>query len=75
VTATQTRDAIVEHLIGDGWVPIAELAEWMRYELNLSRGQGAGDLRALVRDGRLERRRDPTKARGFYRAYEYRVPA
>jgi hypothetical protein len=74
MTAAECRDRIVRHVAAvGGWVPIAELAEWMRTELKLTRTQGSLDLRDLVLTGRLERSADspPTS---WIRNYRYRVP-
>ena len=70
-TAAEDREAIVVYLRGrGGWVPVAELAAWIRAQLHLSNDQGASDLRVLVREGRVERR---ATRPGAHPAYEYRA--
>lgn len=73
LTAPECREYIVRHLTErGGWVPIAELAEWMVERFGLSRGQGASDLHTLVREGRIERRATAPEGSRF-KANEYRA--
>lgn len=73
MTAADCQDAILEHLRKEGgWIPIRELARWIRCHLDLSMVQGGDDLRTLVQQGLIERR--ATRPEGsVFKAYEYRA--
>lgn len=60
MTRPQCHNAIVEHLQGKGWVPIADLAPWLAERLGMTPGQGRLDLSQLVRAGRLSKRDSET---------------
>jgi len=72
-TAGADRDAIVRYLDRTGgWVPIAQLAQWMATELGSTTARGDSDLRTLRLTGRIERRATGEPG-GWLRSYEYRV--
>lgn len=73
MTTTETRDRIVAHLRGAGWVAAGDLVRWMRDECGLTIGQGERDLRTLVLAGRIERRVGAARPGSWARSYEYRV--
>lgn len=68
------RDRTVAYCRGR-WVPAAELFAWLELTLRLTPGQGRNDLIALVRSGRLERRRlgKEHPGQGNLIPYEYRA--
>lgn len=71
-TVVEERERIVEWLRDqDRWVGVTEVAAWMEATLGISRTTGQNDLRALVNQGRIERR--ATRPGEFYRRYEYRA--
>lgn len=73
LTVAECRDRIVEHLRElDRWVPIAELAAWMKAEFGSSHKAGDAYLRTLVGEGRLGRRATAPEAL-LYKHYEYRA--
>jgi hypothetical protein len=70
------QDAIVRFLqTYADWMPAADLISFLATELELTRGQGVGDLRALVASGRIEARPSATVRNRFNTgpAKEYRA--
>jgi len=68
--AETMREELLQYLTDRGWVPIAELARWMRAN-GWTDGQGKSDLHKLYKDGAIDRRRTVFGG-GAYR-YEYKL--